>query len=109
MCPRLTCTVTFNSTVLAIVLDHCAVAHKRVVTLRTNAVEVSVGLVVVAVRTSAVDIPIKEFKAVSNCDETVEILCVKCKDVRTICNMVTPGSNAVVMLHLTINALVIWT
>lgn len=69
----------------------------------------TVRLVVVTVRTSTVYVPIKEFEAVRNRDETVEIFCVQCKDIGTICNVVASGSNAVVMLHLTIDAFVVWT
>lgn len=92
-----------------VVMGHCAVTHKRIIAALPDAVKMTIGLIVVAMWSTAVNVSIKKLKSFSDDDEAVKILCVQRECVVAVGHVVTARSNAVVMLFLRIDALVIRT
>jgi hypothetical protein len=59
---------------LSIVLNHRGVPNKRIIAIRSDAMEMAIGSVDVAAEATAIDVPVEEFVTVGYVDEIVESL-----------------------------------
>lgn len=80
---------------LLLMRAHGGVAHERVVAVGSRAVEMSIDLVVVAARESAVDTSIEEDEALHDVNIIVEVFGMQDKDVLTIGHIVASVLDAV--------------
>lgn len=72
-------------------------ANKGIITFGSDTVEVAIGFVVVAMRSAAIDISIKEFKALMNRHKAMEIFCVQIENIQSIGGLVAARASAVKM------------
>lgn len=83
-------------------------ANKGIVTFGSDTVEVAIGFVVVAMWSAAIDISIKEFKALMNRHKAMEIFCVQIENIQSIGGLVAARASAVKMFFPPVQTQLVW-
>lgn len=66
--------------------------------------KMTIGFVVMAMGSTTIDIPIKEFKALMDGHKAVEIFCMKIEDVQSICGLIAAWASTVIMFFQLVQA-----